>query len=198
MPADPTADPALPAALPTWDDAARPTTTAYAEVDAAARAHGDHLRLIHDVYRDGLRRAAEVLGRVADGTAEVGEARSALHDVGLRAAYDQLGSFCGQLCRGIEVHHRIEDAHLYPALRAADEAELGAVLDRLVDEHDVVHALLLHLDEALLRLARPEAGPGDLAHLRHGFDHLVRLLESHFRYEEEQLGGALGVHRVPV
>lgn len=188
----------MPDPLPTWDETTRPATTAYAEVDDVARAHGDHLRLIHDTYRDGLRRAATVLERVADGSVGVAGARAALHDVGLRAAYDRLGSFCGELCRGIEVHHRIEDAHLYPALRDVAAEQLGAVLDRLVDEHEVVHAVLLHLDEALLRLARPEAGPADLDHLRRAFDHLVALLESHFRYEEEQLGGALGAHRVPV
>lgn len=37
--------------------------------------------------------------------------QNAVHAVGLRATYEQLGSFCGQLCRGIEMHHRIEDAH---------------------------------------------------------------------------------------
>ena len=183
--------------LPGWDESSRPTTTAYDDADAAARAHGDHLRLIHDMYRDGLRRAADVLARVVEGTAGVGDARQALNAVGLREAYDRVGSFCGQLCRGIEAHHRIEDAHLYPALREADDG-LAPVLDRLAHEHEVVQDMVLRLDASLLRLVDPGAGPEELRGVQRELDHLVALLESHFAYEEQQLGAALGVHRIPV
>lgn len=185
--------------MPTFDADARPTTGAYHGADDLSRAHGDHLRMIHDMYRDGLSRAASVIAQVMEGTQPVGEARQAIHGVGLAVAYEQLGSFCGQLCRGIEVHHRIEDAHVYPALRAADE-EMGGVIDQLVDEHEVVHEMLLRLDRTLVRLVDEgdESHPRRLETLEQEFAHLCGLLESHFRYEEQELGAALGVHRIAI
>ncbi len=185
--------------MPTFDDDARPTTSAYDRADDLSRAHGDHLRMIHDMYRDGLSRAAGVIAQVVEGTSVVSDARSAIHAVGLEAAYEQLGSFCGQLCRGIEVHHRIEDAHVYPALRSAD-GQMSPVLDQLGGEHEVVHEMLLRLDRTLVRLIEDgaDADPGRLETLEQEFTHLCGLLESHFCYEEQQLGAALGVHRIAI
>ncbi len=185
--------------LPTFDEDARPRGAVYDGVDDLSRAHGDHLRMIHDMYRDGLSRAARVITQVVEGTAGVGDARASIHGVGLTAAYQQLGSFCGQLCRGIEVHHRIEDTHVYPALRSAD-ADMGKVLDQLLEEHEVVHAMLTRLDRTLVRLVEEGAGsdPSLLETLQQEFTHLCALLESHFSYEEQQLGAALGVHRIAI
>ncbi len=185
--------------LPRFDEDARPSAGAYAAVDDLSRAHGDHLRMIHDMYRDGLSRAAGVIAAVIEGSGGVGDARAAINGVGLATAYEQLGSFCGQLCRGIEVHHRIEDAHVYPALREAD-AGLGGVLDCLEGEHEVVHRMLQRLDGTLVRLVDKEAedDADRLEALQQEFTHLCDLLESHFRYEEEQLSAALGVHRIAI
>ena len=60
-----------------------------------------------------------------DAATALGEARSGIHALG--APVRTAGSWCGQLCRAVEQHHRIEDAVLYPALRAADDG-LAAVL----------------------------------------------------------------------
>ena len=180
--------------LPDWDESTRPTTSAYDEVGADERAAGEHLRAIHDMYRQGLSQVSQVLGQVVDGAAGVGEAREAVRQLGLRTAVERAGSFCGQLFRAVESHHRIEDAYLYPALRIADDG-LGPVLDRLDDEHVVVHELLVRLDATLVAVARE---PERVDVLVTEFGHLRRLLESHFRYEEAQIGGALGVHRITV
>lgn len=178
--------------LPSWDEADRPRAQNPPTATDGDRAHGDHLRMIHDMFRQGLAQVGAVVAQVVAGEAGVGAARAAVHAVGLRATYEQLGSFCGQLCRGIEMHHRIEDADLYPALRAADD-DLGAVLDRLYDEHEVVHELLVRLDATLVELTDQPDLIGDL---ERQFVHLRRLLESHFAYEEEQIGLPLGVHRI--
>ncbi|MCH1868406.1 hemerythrin domain-containing protein [Nocardioides sp. CFH 31398] len=180
--------------LPDWDETTRPTTSAYDEVGADERTAGEHLRAIHDMYRQGLAQVAHVLDQVVDGAAGIGEAREAVQQLGLRTAVERAGSFCGQLCRAVETHHRIEDAYLYPALRIADGG-LGPVLDRLDDEHVVVHELLVRLDATLVAVARD---PGRVDVLLAEFTHLRRLLESHFVYEEDQIGGALGVHRITV
>ncbi|WP_299051560.1 hemerythrin domain-containing protein [uncultured Nocardioides sp.] len=180
--------------LPDWDESTRPTTSTYDEIGADERAAGQHLTAIHDMYRQGLAQVSAVLDQVVDGAAGLGEAREAVRQLGLRTAVERAGSFCGQLCRAVESHHRIEDAYLYPALRIADSG-LGGVLDRLDSEHLVVHELLVRLDDTLVAVTRD---PDRLGVLVEEFTHLRRLLESHFVYEEQQIGGALGVHRITV
>jgi hypothetical protein len=181
--------------LPSWDESARPLGRGYPEATPQELARGEHLRLIHDMYRRGLAQVAEVLDQVRSGQIQVGEARAAVHVLGVRVSFDQLGTFCGQLCRSVETHHSIEDVHLYPALRAASD-DLTPVLDRLDLEHRVIHEVLERFDEVLVRLARSgdDGLPGVHAH----FEHLRALLESHFRYEEEQIGTALAVHDVGI
>lgn len=183
--------------LPTWDDSTRPRRgphPAYDGASATERDHGEHLRLIHDMYRQGLQQAVAVVGHVLDGTAEAREAADALQRTGLRRALSGAGGLCQQICRGIGVHHRIEDAHLYPALRSSDP-ELAAVLDRLTEEHGVIEEALEQVEDTLLALMGDPERIGDLAER---MEHLHALLLSHFAYEEEQLCTPLGVHRVMI
>lgn len=181
-------------ALPGWDEATRPRIEPY-EATPAEHAQGDHLRMVHDAYRQGFVQVAATLAAAAAGTADAGDVRAAVHGTGLQAAYQRAGNFCGQLCTAIGTHHRIEDAFLYPALQAADPARMGEVLGRLSDEHDIVHAVLERLDAEAVALA---ADPSSITAVTAVFEHLRGLMESHFRYEEEQIGDALGVHRVMV
>ena len=125
-------------------------------------ARGDHLRQVHDMYRRGLAQVGDVLEQVRSGQLSVGEARGAVNALGVRVTFEQLGSFCGQLCQSVETHHSIEDAHLYPALRAADPA-LDPVLDRLDLEHRVIHDVLERFDRVLVAMAHGDAGPGSAA-----------------------------------
>lgn len=186
--------------LPTWDEAQRPRGAGYPDATDAERAQGEHLRMIHDMYRRSLAQVGEVLAQVRSGELSVGDARGAVHALGVRVTFEQLGTFCGQLCQSVETHHRIEDAHLYPALRSADDG-LEPVLDRLDLEHRVIHDVLERFDRVLVTMARggeEQGGDAGLPDVHEHFAHLRRLLESHFRYEEEQIGLALGVHRVMV
>ncbi len=180
--------------LPGWDESLRPVPPSYPDATPYDEAAGRHLAAIHAHYRHGLDAVGDVLSQVVAGTAGAGEARAALHEVGLSRAYQQLGSYCGQLCHALEQHHLIEDVVLYPQLRAAG-AELHLVLDRLAEEHLVVHEVLERLDAALVALVRDGAGLEVVGPL---FQHLRALLESHFAYEESAIGLALGVHRIGV
>jgi hypothetical protein len=158
------------------------------------RARGRHLAQIHDMYRSHLAQVRAVLDRIAAGALEVGEAREAVHAMGLRATYEQLGAFCGQACHLVEVHHTIEDTSMYPLLRDAD-ADLGAVLDRLGVEHVVVHQVLVALDDELVALVDD---PSRLTRVRELFAHLQTLLLDHFAYEEDELCDPLGYYGVLV
>lgn len=181
--------------LPHWDDEElRPTPVAYPDATSRDETAGAHLRAIHDMYRRGLTEVGVVVDRVVAGDAAPGEARAAVHGLGLTEAYQQLGSYCGQICAAVRTHHMIEDVALYPQLRAAEQA-LHDTLDRLTHEHEVIHEVLERLDAALVAVA---LDPARLPLLATTYGHLWRLLESHFAYEEEAIGTALGVHRIGV
>lgn len=182
-------------ALPEWDDERlRPLAPAYPDATAYDEMAGAHLRGIHDMYRRGLAAIGLIVDRVVAGDAAPGEARAAVHQLGLDRAYQQLGSYCGQLCTALRTHHMIEDVALYPQLRAAEQT-LHATLDRLTHEHEVIHEVLERLDASLVAAVRD---PAQLAGLATTYRHLRRLLESHFDYEEEAIGTALGVHGIGV
>ena len=174
--------------LPGWDDSRRPHAPSPVGLTPADRARGRHLAAIHDMYRSHLAQVRIVLDRVQAQALELGAARAAVHAMGLRATYEQLGSFCGQACSMVEVHHTFEDVRMYPALRDADPG-LGPVLDRLTEEHHVVHAVLVALDAELVTLVDQ---PDRLGRVRELFEHLETLLLSHFRYEEDELCDPLG------
>jgi acyl dehydratase len=62
-----------------------------------------------------------------------------------------LGTYCESYCRIVTTHHAVEDQSLFPQLRSSD-ARLSPVIDRLEEEHIVIHELLEGLDRALLAL----------------------------------------------
>ena len=179
--------------LPQWEDESRrPAPPSYPTATAYEKAAGEHLRAIHDMYRDGLAQVGDLVDRVAEGEAGPGEARAAIHALGLTEAYQVLGSYCGQICSAVTTHHTIKDRFLYPPLRSADD-ELGPALDRLAHEHEVIHQVLARLDRSVVAVTED---PGAAGRLVTEFRHLRRLLESHFAYEESAIGTALGVHRI--
>jgi DNA invertase Pin-like site-specific DNA recombinase len=77
----------------------------------------------------------------------------------------------------------MEDASIFPHLRRSDQG-LGAVLDRLTEEHHVIHEVLELLDERLVEFI---AAPDDFTGLQDAIDLLTDTLLSHLAYEEDQL-----------
>jgi hypothetical protein len=180
--------------LPTWDETERPPLVTYADATPHARAAQAHLRAIHEHYRHGLALVVATAEEALAGRADAAEVREAIHAAGLTESYQRLSSYCGQLCVAVTQHHTIEDVVFQPQLRAADPA-MHATLDRIAHEHEVVHALLERVD----RSARTFASDREhLDALTDELRHLRDLLESHFAYEEDAVGLALGVHGIGV
>ena len=90
----------------------------------------------------------------------------------------------------IALTHTLEDEGIFPHLRRSDPA-LVPVLDRLVEEHHVIHEVLEGVDRALVALV---ASPGEHAALRGAVDLMTDTLLSHFAYEEQELLGPLARH----
>jgi hemerythrin-like domain-containing protein len=93
-----------------------------------------------------------------------------------------VGAYCQSYCRLVTAHHSGEDAALFPYLRS-QESGLGPVLDRLQQEHRVIHDVLDSVDRALVDFI----AHGDITELAEAADVLTDTLLSHLAYEEREL-----------
>ena len=95
-----------------------------------------------------------------------------------------LGTFCETYCRTVTNHHTLEDRSVFPHLRRSDAA-LGAVIDRLEEEHEQIAEMLERVDGALVALVASEADGID--RVERAMELLTSALLSHFSYEEREL-----------
>ncbi len=169
-----------------WDEASRPRrrpSTDDVAYSARGRAVGQHLIEVHDSLRSELTAVRDVLDQVRQGSTEAGAARSLINDLTIRQNDWTLGAYCASYCRVVTGHHSLEDASIFPHLRASED-ELAPVLDRLASEHEVIHEVLESLDRTLVAFI---AEPDDFTDLQHAVDLLTDTLLSHLSYEEGQL-----------
>jgi hypothetical protein len=144
---------------------------------------GQHLIDVHDHLRAELEQVRDLVEQVAAGTLGVGAARSHINTMTMRQNNWTLGTYCESYCRLVTTHHSLEDASLFPHLRRADP-DLVPVVDRLQEEHTVIHDVLEGVDKALVALVD---GSGDIDGLRAAVDLLDDTLLSHLSYEEREL-----------
>jgi hemerythrin-like domain-containing protein len=176
-----------------WDEATRPARAA-APPDAVytrrGRVIGGHLIEVHDHLRAELARVRDLVRQVREGAADAVSARSAINEMTMRQNDWALGAYCASYCRFVTGHHMLEDEAVFPHLRAS-EAGLGPVLDRLADEHKIIHQVLNDVDQALVDHLR---NPADFGGLQQAVDVLTDTLLSHLAYEEAQLVEPLARH----
>lgn len=169
-----------------WDEATRPhRAPSGPEVlyTDAGRQVGRHLIDVHDMLRGELVELRELLAQVRDGALGAGEARSALNRMAMRQNDWTLGAFCARYCRAVAQHHGLEDAAVFPHLARSD-TKLAPVIDRLTQEHLVIHDALEAVDRALVEhINQPE----DFEPLQRALDLLTDALLSHLSYEEHEL-----------
>jgi hypothetical protein len=160
-----------------------------------AGAQGQRTLLaIHGHLRDELDRVVSAVEAVAAGELPAGEARAVVHDSAMVRNYRLTGSFCAQYCRFVEGHHSIEDAYLFPSLEIGDPL-LTPVLRRLSEEHEVIHAVLVRIDELLVAMVAEGSGAAAVGEQVRA---LRTALSSHLDYEEEELLGPIGRLRLLV
>ncbi|MEV4468404.1 LLM class flavin-dependent oxidoreductase [Nonomuraea sp. NPDC049504] len=144
---------------------------------------GRHLVQVHDGYRQELRQVQDAVEQVAAGHADTGALRSAINRLSVRQNHWTLGTFCATFNRLLTVHHTIEDESMFPAVLERDST-LAPVVKKLEQEHEVIAELLDRLDAACVALLADQAA---IEQVRAEVDRLVRVLSSHFAYEEEEL-----------
>jgi alkanesulfonate monooxygenase SsuD/methylene tetrahydromethanopterin reductase-like flavin-dependent oxidoreductase (luciferase family) len=173
----------LSAELP-WDDSTRPhrPPSPDATYSERGRAAGQHLIDVHDMLRSELSQLRDLVAQVRAGVLSAGDARSALNEMALRQNDWTLGAFCSRYCRVVATHHSLEDDSIFPHL--AREPGLEPVIDRLTEEHHVIHDAIEAVDRALVEhLLHPE----DFEPLQAAIDLLTDTLLSHLSYEEHEL-----------
>ncbi|GAB3953360.1 hypothetical protein GCM10029976_093390 [Kribbella albertanoniae] len=144
---------------------------------------GQHLIDVHDHLRAELEQIHDLVEQVAAGSLGIGQARSHINTMTMRQNNWTLGTYCESYCRLVTTHHSLEDASMFPQLRRADPA-LVPVVDRLQEEHLIIHDVLEGVDKALVALVD---GSGDIDGLRAAVDLLDDTLLSHLSYEEREL-----------
>jgi len=169
-----------------WDEASRPhrdpsgPEVTYTD---AGRATGQHLIDVHDMLRRELEELRRILTQVRDGALSAGAARSALNTMALRQNDWTLGAFCARYCFAVASHHGLEDDAVFPHLIRSDPG-LEPVIERLGDEHLVIHDAIEGVDVALVHhIGNPE----DFTGLQRALDLLTDALLSHLSYEEHEL-----------
>ncbi|MEV4765068.1 LLM class flavin-dependent oxidoreductase [Micromonospora chokoriensis] len=169
-----------------WDESTRPAgpvpdpDRTYTPQEQAT---GAHLVQIHDGLRAELAQIHDLIEQVAAGEIDAGAARSHINTMTMRQNRWTLGVYCESYCRIVTTHHTIEDQSFFPRLRARDP-RLGPVVDRLEQEHHVIHDVLEGVDRALVAYV---GSPDGLADLRAAVDLLTDALLSHLSYEEREL-----------
>ncbi|MET8353105.1 MULTISPECIES: LLM class flavin-dependent oxidoreductase [unclassified Micromonospora] len=169
-----------------WDESARPSGPApdpTRTYTAQEQATGQHLVQVHDGLRGELAQIHDLIEQVAAGEIDAGMARSHINTMTMRQNRWTLGAYCESYCRIVTTHHTIEDQALFPRLRQAD-ARLRPVIDRLEQEHHVIHDVLEGVDRALVAYV---GAPDGLAELRAAVNLLTDALLSHLSYEEREL-----------
>jgi hypothetical protein len=170
----------------------------------SAPSFPDNLRnlvAIHDHLRAELEQIGQAVRQVAEGELTPAAARTLISRMTVRQNHWTLGSFCASYCRIVTIHHAVEDAHMFPGVRAA-APQVGAVVDRLEAEHLVIAGVLDRFDRALVDLVREDGstGPADagIAEIGSLADHLGEILRSHLAYEEDSLAQALTLMPAPI
>jgi len=167
-----------------WDESTRPHRAPDPDTDYTdrGRAAGKHLIDVHDMLRKELDELRDLVNQVRDGALSAGDARSMLNAMALRQNDWTLGAFCSRYCRVVATHHSLEDDSIFPHLRR--DPGLEPVIDRLTEEHHVIHDAIEAVDRALVEhILHPE----DFEPLQQAIDLLTDALLSHLSYEEHEL-----------
>jgi alkanesulfonate monooxygenase SsuD/methylene tetrahydromethanopterin reductase-like flavin-dependent oxidoreductase (luciferase family) len=173
-------------ALAGWDVASRPhRAPSGPEVTYTRRGRliGQHLIDVHDMLRRELEELHGILRQVEEGAMGAGDARARLNEMALRQNDWALGAFCARYCAVVDGHHTLEDSQIFPHLRRSDPG-LEPVIDRLEEEHLVIHDAIQGVDAALVHHMTHD---GDFTRVRAALDLLTDALLSHLSYEEWEL-----------
>ncbi|MCC0031057.1 MAG: hemerythrin domain-containing protein [Brucellaceae bacterium] len=170
----------------------RPRAPKIEGLSEAQRALGRRLSMIHAMHLRDVAQLRALVDRIDQDRAAAGQLSEALEGLDMTRNLRTFGVLCGRECNNLLFHHGAEEHHVFPALEEQADAPLAAVLAKLRQEHEVIHALLeaLHAGASAIYDSPDDA---TYAALRDTFGQLEATLKSHFGYEETELEDVLGL-----
>jgi iron-sulfur cluster repair protein YtfE (RIC family) len=183
-------------AITLLDDATRPKAPKIEGITPAQRRQGKRLALIHEYHLEQMNEVRWVMEQVEAGEQSTETLLEAISSLQMAANYRVFGNLCGRECQMLTLHHTIEDQSIFPELRQGSDG-LRKVVDRLAQEHLIIHQLLEALHDKAVNAVR-EPGRETFAALKAAFLALDRVVRSHFGYEQEELEEALGYFGIPL
>ncbi|MBA4799917.1 MAG: hemerythrin domain-containing protein [Rhizobiales bacterium] len=177
----------------TLDEAARPKAPPVPEATDVHRYQGRQLAQIHSHHLREMAQIGAILARIETGGAPPEHLRQIVLSLDMAENFQAFGSLCGRECHVLKFHHDIESADMFPRLKAAGGGRFGAVVAKLMAEHEVVHELIVRLARAAEALAD---APTEANFILAGktFRKLEAVVRSHFGYEETELEEAIGYY----
>jgi iron-sulfur cluster repair protein YtfE (RIC family) len=142
------------------------------------------LKLIHQMLRNELTECRELAADVAS-AAPADAVRERIAEMREHSPLSSLRVNCLYHCRVVHMHHGIEDADMFPALRRSNP-ELGAVVDRLEADHRAISTLLDEVESSAQNLDDTSTSDRRTRLVTALRDLATRLLE-HLAFEEENI-----------
>ena len=169
----------------------RPSMPALQNVTEAEHRAGLHLAAIHRMHLRDMQRLSHILEQVEQGAVSPEVFAQEVSNVELTHNLRMFGTMCGRECQVLTFHHDAEEQMIFPQLEQQNIQALSRVVERLKQEHLIVHELITRLETAAQALVQnPDAH--NLAKTKATFAQLHTVVISHFRYEETELREALG------
>ena len=169
----------------------RPSMPALENVTVAEQRAGLHLAAIHRMHVRDMQRLAHVLEQVEQGAVLPEVFAQEVSNVELSHNMRMFGTMCGRECQVLTFHHDAEEHMIFPQLEQQNIQALSRVVDRLKQEHLIVHELITRLETAAQALVQ-NPDEHNLAKTKATFAQLHTVVISHFGYEETELREALG------
>ncbi len=177
------------------DDRTRPKAPALEGAKDEHKIPGQHLKEIHRHHLQQMGQVRRVMELIAQGSAEPEALKTAFDGLDLLQSMRMFGNLCGQECEMLTAHHDIESYALFPKLHERGNDGIRKVVERLMEEHKIIHA---YLEEFETRIGALMAAPNgvNFAGVKDTFVNLERIVQSHFKYEETELETAIGFYGV--
>ncbi|MGV2052449.1 hemerythrin domain-containing protein [Agrobacterium sp. 22-209-1] len=168
--------------IPTLDEANRPKAPEIEGVTSEQHHHGRRLAVTHRLHLQQVAQVEDVIRQTAAGHADLIRASEAVADLKTTANYRLFSNLCGREFLHLTFHHTSDDEHIFPALMCGSEG-LRRVIQRLPEQHAVIHALLERLEaQAIALLDAPEQE--SFVRLKETFGQLASTVRLHFGYEK--------------
>jgi iron-sulfur cluster repair protein YtfE (RIC family) len=169
----------------------RPSMPALQNVTEAEYRAGLHLAAIHRMHLRDMQRLTHMLEQVEQGAVSPKVFAQEVSNVELTHNMRMFGTMCGRECQVLTFHHDAEEHMIFPQLEQQNIQALSRVVERLKQEHLIVHELITRLETAAQALVQ-NPDEHNLAKAKATFAQLHTVVISHFGYEETELREALG------